>query len=154
MNASIYDSLWAPGSIAAPLHRAEAPARHTLHCRAAGTLGGVEGGTVDLLLPPAAQTGAPFLLLIHPPPPPQWKDRWTVTWKVEADQISVFLRERRINGLGVVLGLELISVPVQAGDGPLPETGRRLQSFGHAALCVTCQVLFVIGLCPMVLVTR
>lgn len=34
------------------------------------------------------------------------------------------------------------------------ETGRRLQSFGHAALHVTCQVLFVIRFCPMVQVTR
>lgn len=34
------------------------------------------------------------------------------------------------------------------------ETGRRLQSFGHAALGVTCQVLFAIRLCPMVQVTR
>lgn len=70
-------------------------------------------------------------------------------------QIPVFLKGRRINGLlGVVSALELISVLVQAGDGPPPETGRRLQSFGHAALCVTCQVLFVIRLCPMVQVTR
>lgn len=52
------DSLWAPGSVAVPLHGTEAPAGHTLHHRAAGTLGGGQGGTVDLLLPLAAMTGA------------------------------------------------------------------------------------------------
>lgn len=60
-------------------------------------------------------------------------------------QIPVFFKERRINEpLRVVSGLELILVPALAGTAHSQEKGRQLQSCGHAALCVTCQVLSVI----------
>lgn len=60
-------------------------------------------------------------------------------------QIPMFLKERRINeALRVVSGLELILVPALARKAHRKEKDRQLQSSGHAALCVTCQVLFVI----------
>lgn len=50
----------------------------------------------------------------------------------------------------LTLGLSSSRCLLGLGMAHHQQTGRRLQSFGHAALGVTCQVLFSICLCPMV----
>jgi hypothetical protein len=142
--------LLAPCSAILTMCSTEAPARHSGHCRATGAVGsGPTGDRVQLL---AAVAGSPLSSFLMSPFP-------SCTTLVEGfyrwmdchlkgggrPQIPMFLKERRINeALSFVSGLKLISVPALAGTAHRREKDRRLQSFGHAALCVTCQGLFVI----------
>lgn len=101
---------------------------------------------------PPPPPSPPLCLLLSSPSssctPPQWKNSadWRIIfWGDYRPQIPIFLTDKKINeALRVVSGLELISVLALARTAQHRETDKRLQSFGHAALCVTCQFLFVI----------
>lgn len=129
------------------LPRAGAAARHTVHCRPMGTV-----WRVDQQLT-CSCVWLPFLKPLfpspYPTPPPQWKDFadwWTVTCKVEADPRSLcsWSKEGLMSPSELSLNWSSPRCLLGLGMAYRRETGRLLQSFGHAALCVTCQVLFAI----------